>query len=887
MSMPIRRAFSILAVVLAAGQLAAAVGLENICRYCGRDHSAAAAAAGESTRKYAPDRKVDVQHIKIDVTPDFEKRTIAGTTTLTFAPISKPVDELTLDAEMLRISKVDSSLPLADFVATDHHLTLLFAEPIPVGKQTQVSITYTAEPQKGLYFRTPELGYPEEDTHIWTQGETHEAPHWFPCFDYPNERSTTEVVCTVPEGMVVISNGKQVEETIRSAGTKTVRWLQDKPHVSYLVCLVAGKFHKLEDKHRDVPLGFYAQPSLAEHAANSFADTKAIMAFYESEIGVAYPWDKYDQATIRDFNSGGMENTTITTLYHGTIFSKETENIRSSRNLDAHEMAHQWFGDYVTCEDWAHLWLNEGFATYYTHLYNEHKLGRDELLYGLWQDAVGEVLPKADDTKPIVFREYANAWEQFDYRAYPKGSWVLHMLRSQLGVDLYQHGIKRYLENNALSSVVTADLVAALEEVSGRELDQFFDQWVFGAGSPTLKVRYKWLPKEKFAHVTVEQTQKIDADTRLFQFPTVLRFTIDGHVVDHAIEINKAKHDFYVPLQGQPELVRFDPQYTVLAEVDFDKPQQMLEAQLAIADDVIGRLLAAKALGKKESQKSIAALQQALSSDAFYGVRIAAANALEEMGSDEAYAALAESTTQSDARVRNAVVGNIGKFYRPEALEQLKQVVDDEPNPAIVATAVRALSKYAADEARGRVEAALDRPSFGNEIAGAAIEALGNSGDTELRGRLLNTLKADRHEFSDRDYAKGLTVLAKLWSDADDKAPVRAYLEQCLRDPARRVRGGAIDALGELGDPQAVPALESFAEREGRGREATAAASAVKKLQDDAPFVPREVRELRKLVSELRKEHETLRKEIDAIKGKAEARNEAVTQEVSAKADAS
>lgn len=175
--------------------------------------------------------------------------------------------------------------------------------------------------------------------------------------------------------MVVISNGRKLSDESADGGMKRVHWLQDKPHASYLVCLVAGKFHKLEDKYRDISLGFYAQPSLAEHAANSFADTKAIMAFYEGEIGVPYPWDKYDQATIRDFTSGGMENTTITTLFHGTLFSKETENIRSSRNLDAHEMAHQWFGDYVTCEDWSHLWLNEGFATYYTHLYNEHKLG--------------------------------------------------------------------------------------------------------------------------------------------------------------------------------------------------------------------------------------------------------------------------------------------------------------------------------------------------------------------------------------------------------------------------------------------------------------------------------------------------------------------------------
>ena len=888
MCLPIRTAALILAIGFVVGPATKAVELENICRYCGRDHSAAAAAAsGSAARKYAPDRLVDVRHLKIDVTPDFQQRTVAGTTTITFSPISRPVQEVTLDAEMLDVSAVDSSASLADYVVTDHHLTLLFDKPLEVGQVIDVAITYTAEPKKGLYFRTPELGYPAEDTHLWTQGETHEAPHWFPCFDYPNERSTTEVICTVPAEMEVISNGKRMEEVELDDGLKSVRWLQDKPHVSYLVCLVAGKFVKLEDRLGDIELGFYVQPSLAEHAANSFADTRQILEFYQDEIGVPYPWHKYDQATIRDFNSGGMENTTITTLTHGTIFSKETENIRSSRNLDAHEFAHQWFGDYVTCEDWSHLWLNEGFATYYTHLYNEHKLGRDELLFGLWRDATGRVLTNSDDPRPIVFRGYKNAWDQFDFRAYPKGSWVLHMLRSQLGTDLYRTGIKHYLEKNALSSVVTADLLAALEEVSGRELDRFFDQWVYGPGNPKLKVRYKWLPKEHLAHVSVEQTQAAEDGKGVFEFPTKLRFIVEGSVVDHDVAVSKAKHDFYVPLAAQPELVRFDPDYSVLAEVDFDKPRKMLETQLASGHDVIGRLLAAKALGKQDSLKSVTALKNALNSDAFYGVRIEAANALEQIGSDNAYQALSDSMQQSDARVRQAVVRNVGKFYRPEALQRLVKVIDDEPNPAIVAIAVRALGKYPADQVRSRLEASLDRESFGNTIAAAAVKALGDTGDAALRGKLLRLLQSDRHDFSDRDYAEALKVMAQLWSDADDKQPPRAMLEACLRDPSRRVRSGAIDALGELGDPQAVAALQTFADREGTGRDATAAAAAVNKLHDEAPFVPREVRELRKLVTELKEEQKSLRNELNTLKAKGEARDEAETQEVSAKVDAS
>ena len=227
------------------------------------------------------------------------------------------------------------------------------------------------------------------------------------------------------------------------------------------------------------------------------------MAFFEEEIGMNFPWVKYDQVTIVDFTAGGMENTSLTTLTHRTIFSEATENLRTTRRLDAHEMAHQWFGDYVTCKDWSHLWLNEGFATYYTHLYEGHKFGRDAMLYGLYRDAQNAILPQKNDTKPIVFNAYKNPMDQFDYRAYPKGSWVLHMLRSQLGPDLYRKCIKAYLEKHALTSVVSDDLRQVIEEHSGQSLDRFFDQWVYSPRHPDLRISYKWLPKQNLAKVTV------------------------------------------------------------------------------------------------------------------------------------------------------------------------------------------------------------------------------------------------------------------------------------------------------------------------------------------------------------------------------------------------
>ena len=448
------------------------------------------------------------------------------------------------------------------------------------------------------------MGYPETDTHVWTQGETHEARYWFPCFDYPNERSSTEIICHVPLDMTVLSNGRKMSESFDpTTGLKAVRWLQEKPHVNYLICLVAGYFEKLEKQHRDVPLGFYVQPSLAKYAENSFEDTQQIMEYFESEIGIPFPWEKYDQVTIRDFVAGGMENTTLTTLTHRTLFSKATENIHTTRRLDAHEMAHQWFGDLVTCKDWSHLWLNEGFATYYTHLYEGHKFGRDAMLYGLYRDAEDRVLTQTKNPKPIVYNQYKQSNEQFDYRAYPKGSWVLHMARCQLGPDLYRACIRDYLSQHALSSVVTEDLRKIIEQNSGRTFDQFFDQWVYHARHPDLKISYQWMAKEKLAKVTIEQTHPTNDNVLLFRMPTKLRFISGTDVVDHPVLIEDKKHDFYVPLKKKPDSVRFDPEYTLLATVHFKKSDDLLVAQTNLKYDVIGRVLAAKALGDRKTHR--------------------------------------------------------------------------------------------------------------------------------------------------------------------------------------------------------------------------------------------------------------------------------------------
>ncbi|KLU06774.1 Aminopeptidase [Rhodopirellula islandica] len=878
---------TILGLLIGAGQIHAE---EVICRYCAEAHAQARLPLGLTLTgryQYAPVRQVDVLHIKLDVTPDWEAKTVSGTSSITAKPIAKPVSVLRLDAIDLQIKEVRcDGGTVADFVSTRDSLQIAFETPLPVGKEFRVEIDYSAQPNAGLYFRTADMGYPESDAHIWTQGEAHEARHWFPCFDYPNERSSTEIICHVPADMTVLSNGKRMGEQIDASGLKAVRWLQEKPHVNYLMCLVAGHLTKFEKQHRNVPLGFYTQPTLAEHAPNSFVDTPDIMAFFEEEIGMPFPWVKYDQVTIADFTAGGMENTTMTTLTDGTIFSKATENIRSTRSLDAHEMAHQWFGDYVTCKDWSHLWLNEGFATYYTHLYEGHKFGRDAMLYRLHNDATGRILTNDKDTKPIVYKEYTDPMQQFDYRAYPKGAWVLHMLRSQLGEDLYRQCIRTYLEKHGLTSVVSDDLRQVIEEQSGRPMDRFFDQWIYHPRHPDLKITYRWTPQQKLAKVTIRQTQPISDDVLLYQFPTKLRFVVGDQVIDHEILVQEEEEDFYVALPAQPSIVRFDPEYTVLAEVEFDKSNELIAAQVEREDDMMGRLLAVASLAKRKTKASVELLSKRLNEDAFFGVRIAAAKALADHESDEAYEVLRASwKDQSDARVRSEVVGAMLRPFEPGTLETAMLVLETETNPAIQASAVAALAKFHGETTQAKLVELLNVESFQDELALAAISAMGRQNDPYYAAPLLEMMQARGGDMNSRGMSRAVSTLAKLSKGTEMEAECFDYLVSQLDHPKTTVQAAMIGALGSLGDRRASAILDSYA-GSSNDRIKQSADRAIKSLNETAPAAPAEVVELRKSLAELRKETEKMRDEFEAFRKQEAADSEGLNDAPSNKDDA-
>ncbi len=817
--------------------------------------------------QYAPDREVQVLHVALDVTPDFKQRTIAGRATITFKPILKPVREIKLDAVDLDVGAVTSTEKIQAYQVTADKIVITFATDIPVGRETSVTVTYQAEPEVGIYFRTPEMGYKEGDTHLFSQGEEIDARHWYPCFDSPNEKFTSEVTCHVPEGMTVISNGRLVSSEKDSAtGLVAFHWTQEKPHANYLITLCAGYFGKLEDQHKNVPLAFLTPASEIQDATNSFRDTKDIMSFFEDEIGVPYAWAKYDQICVNDFVEGGMENTSATTLTDSTLFRDDTENLRDSDSLISHEMAHQWFGDLVTCKDWSHIWLNEGFATYYETLYNGHKNGRDAMIYELYSRARA-ITSRTNDVNPIVRRNFDDPQEMFGYLTYDKASWVLHMLRSQLGADTYRRCIKTYLERYQYGNVVTENLRSVIEELTGRSYDQFFDQWLYHAHNPELEVSYDWDEQTKLAKVSIQQVQDVSENVLLFNFPLTIRFKGAFGTSDHTIQVKQAAEDFYFPLESAPEIVRVDPDYTLLAKVTFPVPNSMLYAQLADTNDVAGRLLAIEQLSTSHGKQAVAHLKTALNNDPFYGVRVEASKALRMIHSDDAFDALLASSAQTDARVRNQVVTDLAGFYRDAAYKAALATIQQEKNPDILFAAIRALGAYSKPETHEILLKYLDADSFRNQLAGAAVAAMRSQDDPAYIAPLLASLPKHETNYTSRGYAQALGTLAYLSRNEENKDAVREFITGYVNSPKRSLQLASINALGTLGDPKAIGVLETFATASKDSPENAAATRAIADLRAGRKPAD-EFKGLRQEVLALQKTTRDLRKQLDELESK-------------------
>lgn len=840
-------------------------------------HAQAVTLAAESQEtyvRYGRDRAFDVKHIKLQVELDFEKESIFGVATHTVSPIGNPASEIAFDAVNLDIDSVtghDGS-PF-DFEVTNDKLRVYFANPIAVGTSTELNINYsTTRPTAGIHFRTDRLGYTKAETQAWTQGEPEDARHWFPCLDYPNERATTEVICTVRDDFVALSNGSLIGTTHDAAnGKKTFHWRQRQEHVTYLVSLVAGPYISIQDHAGGIPLFYYVLPGQESDARKTYRNTPAMFDIFQERIGVPYPYERYSQVSVIDFMYGGMENSSITTMTERIILDDSARLTRSMDDLIAHELAHQWFGDLMTCRDWSHIWLNEGFATYFELIYQEHQFGRDFMIHDLlWyqQDVIDS--DRGEGKRPIVSRQYDKPMDNFGYRAYSKGGCVLHMLRDELGDELFWKAVNVYTTRHQNTVVETNDLMRAAEDVSGKSLERFFDQWLYSTGYPELSIDYNWNNDQKLAEVVVKQTQKVTDSTPLFEFTTTIAFYGEDFVHVEPVAISDEVHSFFVPLDERPEFVRFDPESFILKSLKFDKPKPMLIAQLEDDPSIVGRYQACEQLSGKKGDDVVDVLANALKSDVFWGVRAKAAEALGKVEDDRAIDALLENADAAESRVRLAVINELASSDERRARAELANRIETDPASYIVAAAINGLAKQQDLSAIPVITAALERDSHSEGIRSAALRALAKLRAEENLDLILPYTNSSAPRMSRR---AAITAVGTVGELMEDQTPAREALIEQLSDPHPSRRRSAINALETLGDVRAITALEKLAETTKRDAEAENARNAINKLRTKKE-PSSEVKALREEVDTLNDAQKKLKLQLEALEERVKATND-------------
>ena len=816
-----------------------------------------------AARHWTRDRAYDLQHVKLELGIDWEKREIAGTATLTLAPLNDGLTRVTLDAAELTIEAVTTSGGgKLDFAAGAKELTVVLDRAYSAGEAVTLAIRYRARPRKGFYFVAPDQAYPTKPRQAWTQGESEYNHYWFPSYDFPNDKVTSETLVTVPAEMTVIGNGRLAGATENAAAkTRTFHWREDVPHSTYLISLVAGRFDRHVDRLGELPVEYYVPPGTdAATVKRSFALTPAMIRFFADYSATPYPYEKYAQDTVEEFLWGGMENVSATTLYTDTLHDEAATPNFSSEGLVAHELAHQWWGDLLTCRDWSHIWLNESFATFFTNLWFERQYGRDEYDYRVYQDHQAYFEEdRKDYRRPIVMPVYVDEMDLFDSHTYPKGAAVLALLRALVGDEQFQTALRHYAAKHARQPVDTEDFRKAIAEATGQDLGWFFDEWLYRAGHPEFAVTLEWDDSTRTAHLAVEQSQALKEMTPIFRMPVEIEFTTAEGPQTFRVVVAHARDEFYFPLTSRPVRVRFDPGQKIIKTLAFAKSREELMDLAANDPNVAGRIWAAQQLAQRAGDlAALAAARDVLLRDPFYGVRLETAKALGKTQSAAARDALVEALRDSDARVREAAAESLGEFAGDAtAAAALDGVVRAEPKTYVVAAALKSLGKMQAPKAFDTLRGALGRNSHRDAIRQHALKGLAELGDA--RGLAL-ALEWSRYGRPPRVREAAIEALGKLGRGNDE---VFRFLTSLLADPYVWARRSALTALGELGDFRALPTLEAFAANELERRLQREAEISIDKLRR-AQAAPRAAEDLAREVEALKQEVRTLREKAAA-----------------------
>ncbi|MEX2219288.1 MAG: M1 family aminopeptidase [Phycisphaerales bacterium] len=868
---PLPRACILLALAAAAGLAAPALALpgdDECCHHTARWNAIVAPgerlpvgfdpATGRDTRNYPRDRIADYRHmhLAIDIA-DMNDPRFAAVQTLHLTPISRPLAELSLDARLLTITGVACSDRQTTFSHDGRRLTIRFDPPIPPGTEAALRTSYEAtDPPMGLIWTPESPEWPGRPAQLHTQGQPEDNCYWFPCHDFPNERLSTELSVTAPEGFQVSANGRLGETPApASTGGKGVtwRWVQEKPHVSYLVSLVVGKFDVVDVATRGagnsrLSMPVYVPPGRGPDVARTYGRTPEMIRLFERLTGAAYPWDRYAQLVVWNFAPGGMENTSATTMYDTAIFSEQGLADSDLEGLISHELAHQWFGDLLTCNSWEHIWLNEGFATYFTNLWLERRekdvrTGQDGYYAGVqgnFDSVTGADKPEAPFQAGMVSKVYADPWDVFRRPAnpYPKGAAILHMLRRKLGDDVFFRALAVYTHRHQLQTVETADFRKALEEVSGESLELFFKQWCHRPGVPSATIQLVWDESTRELAVNLEQTQPIDGANPAFVFdlPILIHSSTGRSTRALTLPVRGRSASARFTLDAAPAIAAVDPELTVLGRFTIAQPLRQWLTQLERGPTLASRIQAARALGEDDTAASIPALLRA-AGDTRAHAKLSA-GAIESLRKRSATPTLIELSAAAgrmrpDTRI--ALVEALSALAAaegapPEDRQRLATLIaahagPGEPSFRTRAAALRGLGRLKDPEHLTLLLAAARTESQHDAVRQGALDALA---DLDHPEGLSVALRCAQPGTLNRTRATAINAAARLAHH--DKDVAYTALASLLSDRERRTWEAAGEALVTLGDPRAAEAFQKLAESKRDDRDKKKATAWLERL---------------------------------------------------------
>lgn len=691
-------------------------------------------------------RKYDLQHQVTTVRFDWPRQAVVGTTTLSIAglPDAAPLSSVAIDAGDMTFRRVASGSTNLKYDYDGHTLTVRLASPLRAGQKTSITIDYDGVNRtKGAYFRPAQ--------HIvWTQGETEDNHYWVPTYDFPNDKETWEFFIWTAKNERALSNGKL-------AGSRAVgdsiewHWVQDKPASTYLMTTVVGNYVVLQDKPwRNVSVGYWTYPDSVNAAWRGFARTPQAIDVFSRKTGVPYPWNKYDQIVIPQFQYGGMENVTATSQNDAEILHPAwSEPQANSVGLMAHELGHQWYGDLLTTRRWGDVWLNEGFATFMEQVFREADAGVDEAAI----DRLGaqEQTIEADrrGRRPIVWNRWVNDPIEvfFSGHIYPKGATILQMLRHQLGDDLFWKAMNHYTTGHAYGNVVTDDLRKAFEETTGRDYKTFFDQWVYGAGFPVFQVSSLYDRAANRLVISAREVQPRDSMTGWFDVDVDVEARTDSGNVHFVVPVRGGTGEAGANLKAPPRSIRWDKGNWILDITDFPRSTAMMMYQLVNDDDVLGRIEAVDVLAQRPAdENALNALIGATRNDRFWAVRDRAVDAVGAWGRDSTRAglpvmrsvsnALVAATRDPDGRVRQSAAAALGRIAITGTTARdvgirLREIARSDPNFIVRGAALAADIRIEKNAAIPLAKQLMQQELWEDVIRAPAINALKAVGTAE------------------------------------------------------------------------------------------------------------------------------------------------------------